>query len=62
MFVLVEDFSYLTMSIMSKGCVRLKDTESYYSGCNVKSKHRFEYNEKIKAILWTKLIGTKPVP
>ncbi len=52
MFVLIEDFKHLTMSVFSKACVRFKNTEHFYPGANMKTKHRFEYNERLRELLW----------
>jgi len=35
MFVLVEDFKNLTMSVFSKACVRFKNSEDFYYGSGV---------------------------
>ena len=53
MFVLVEDFKHLTMSVFSKSCVKFKHSEDFYHGSGDKTKYRFEYNEKLRSLLWT---------
>ena len=58
MFVLVEDFTHLTMSVFSKACVRFPNTDAFYFGCGHKTKFRFEYNEKLKELLWQNAGGS----
>ncbi len=48
MYVLIEDFKHLTMSVFSKACVRFKNTDDYYPGVQAKTKHRFEYNDRLR--------------
>lgn len=52
MFVLVEDFKHLTMSILSRACVRFKNTEDFYYGSDVKTKYRFEYTDNLRQLLF----------
>lgn len=52
MYVLIEDFKHLTMSVFSKACVRFKNTEDFYPGAKTKTKHRFEYNDRLRQLLW----------
>ena len=37
MFVLVEDFKHLTMSVFSKACVKFKHSEDFYHGSGDKT-------------------------
>lgn len=51
MLVVVEDFKRLEMSVFSRACVRFYPTESYFHGCSIKPKYRFEYNERFIKLL-----------
>ena len=55
MMVLIEDFKNLTMSVLSRACVRFYGTDTYYQGCGLKSKYKFEYNEKFRELLNRKI-------
>jgi hypothetical protein len=59
MMVVVEDFNTLTMSVLSKACVRFYPTEQYFPGCGVKAKYRFEYNDKFRRLLARRLRSKK---
>lgn len=52
LYVLVDDFKHLTMSVFSKACVRFKYSEDFYHGSGIKTKYRFEYNESLRSLLW----------
>ena len=52
MFVLVEDFKHLTMSVFSSACVKFKRSKDFYHGSGDKTKYRFEYNKKLRSLLW----------
>ncbi len=52
MYVLIEDFKHLTMSVFSKAGVRFKNTDDFYPGAQAKTKHRFEYNDRLRQLLW----------
>ena len=55
MLAVVEDFKQLVMRVLSRACVRFYPTENYYQGCGVKAKYRFEYNERFRTLLQSKL-------
>jgi hypothetical protein len=52
MLVLVEDFKHLTMSLLSRACVRFKNTEDYYHGYEVKTKYRFEFTKNLRELIF----------
>lgn len=59
MFVLVEDFKHLTMSVLSRACVRFKNTQDFYNGSDVKTKYRFEYTDDLHQLLFSKDVDNK---
>ena len=56
MYILVEDFKNLTMSVLSKACAKFYNTETYYHDCNEKSKYKFEYNSKFRQLLASRFL------